>query len=390
MNIRPEYPDINHLLHELRGQALERLEFGAEHLVSVGCAGRWYFDWIEERFGKVAHHTGVEFYSPRPEDLPSNCSWIANTAGNMPEIFDASADVVISGQNLEHLWPDEVTGFFLESHRILKDGGKLIIDSPNRLVTRAIGWSHPEHTVEFSPDEAVELCTLAGLEVEKIEGIWLTIDPETKHPLPFEEMSRFGPWPQHKRTSAALGDPENSFIWWIVAAKTERKPDPEKLSKRMSEIFAAAWPERLARTKTLIGKDSSDGKWMSSQGATGVLLFGPYTPLKKGSYSATFLIRVAKIPEDTQRILCSCDVVGGDPLEVFHQREVAGADLLPDLENEISLPFVLDKTTFGIQFRMITQQPVEIYCAREVRLDAAATEDAASCANPEDRNLPTP
>ncbi len=44
----PPFPDINHLLHHVRGEAFKMAPKGAQHLVSVGCAGTWYFHWINE------------------------------------------------------------------------------------------------------------------------------------------------------------------------------------------------------------------------------------------------------------------------------------------------------------------------------------------------------
>ena len=59
-----QFPDINHLLHHLRGCNLAKLPRGINRLLSAGCAGTWYFEWIEKMYGSVEHHTGVEFYTP--------------------------------------------------------------------------------------------------------------------------------------------------------------------------------------------------------------------------------------------------------------------------------------------------------------------------------------
>lgn len=148
-------PDVNHLLHHLRGQALEGLPKRARQFVSVGCAGTWYFEWIAEKCAPL-RHTGIEFYSPKPDDLPESVEWIANTAGDMRALSDGSADVLFSGQNIEHLWPHDIAAFLLESHRVLETGGLLVVDSPNRRITSRLGWSHPEHTIELEPGEAEE------------------------------------------------------------------------------------------------------------------------------------------------------------------------------------------------------------------------------------------
>lgn len=363
-----DFPDVNHLLHELRGQAFSRLDFSAEHLVSVGCAGTWYFDWIEERFGSVAKHTGVEFYSPKPDDLPANCEWIANTAGSMPEIDDSCADAVFSGQNLEHLWPEEVTGFFLESNRILKPGGKLVVDSPNRNVTAKLNWSHPEHTVELTPEEAVELCELSGFDVEKVEGIWQCEDLASDQVLPFEKLYRFGPQSMKNRMANGTDRPEKSFIWWVVASKSSRAPQREALERRMTEIFSLAWPERCDRTLTSCGTKTANSTFVSN-GKPGVVMFGPYMPVRRGEYVSRTKIKILNLPatmttadkiEFSVRARAECDVLG--------EHSIALADREVGETIEVEIPFAVDDTTFGIQFRVDSNCEANIECDQHVDL----------------------
>ena len=73
--------DFTHMLHMLRTQELCRTDPPAGGvMVSVGCNGLEYFEWIESNLGHVATHVGLEFYLPRPKDLPANVQWIANTS----------------------------------------------------------------------------------------------------------------------------------------------------------------------------------------------------------------------------------------------------------------------------------------------------------------------
>ena len=363
-----DFPDVNHLLHELRGQAFSRLDFMAEHLVSVGCAGTWYFDWIEERFGAVSKHTGVEFYSPKPDDLPANCEWIANTAGSMPEIQDTCADAVFSGQNLEHLWPEEVTGFFLESNRILKTGGKLVVDSPNRNITTQLNWSHPEHTVELTPTEAVELCELSGFDVEKVEGIWQCEDLESGEILPFEKMLRFGSKSMKSRMANGTQNPEQSFIWWVVATKSDRAPQKEALERRMSEIFALAWPERCDRTLTSCGVKTAQSTFVSN-GKPGVVMFGPYMPVRGGDYVSTTKVKILGLPKDvTTADKIDFSVRAGTECDVLGEQSVALADKQAGENIEVEIPFSVPDTTFGIQFRVDSNCHANIECDCHVEL----------------------
>ena len=113
---------------------------------------------------------------PRPEELPGYVEWLeADIAalGGVGDVADSSIDLVYSGQNVEHLWPEQMLAFFTETNRILHDGGWLVVDSPNREVTAELSWSMAEHTIEFAPDEVGRLFELAGFELTTLKGVWL-------------------------------------------------------------------------------------------------------------------------------------------------------------------------------------------------------------------------
>ena len=172
---------------------------------------------------------------------------IANTASDMSDVPDASCDLVFSGQNLEHLWPEEVAGFVLEAARVLKPGGHLVMDSPNRHVTRLLNWSHSEHTIELTETEAQELARLAGFDVTVTRGIWLCRDSRSGEVLPFDPNAPHPGWSVPERLIAAHDRPEDSFIWWVEAVRSDRAPDAPAVRALMSDLFRQHWPERVQR-----------------------------------------------------------------------------------------------------------------------------------------------
>ena len=207
--------DFFHLVnHELRTVELERLPKGARRALSVGASGRWYFDWFERSVGPLDVHIGVEAFEPEPDDLPPYVRWIATTADRFDGVDDDDVDIVFAGQTSEHLWARELADFLLQSHRVLRSDGMLVLDSPNRLVTEHLQWSHGGHTVELSAGEIVELLTLAGFRTESVRGLW---------------RCRFGDGACSWRTRLSDGatlvrritdgpdDPDDCFVWWVVA-----------------------------------------------------------------------------------------------------------------------------------------------------------------------------
>ena len=338
--------DVNMMLHQSRGALLRGMPVGARRLLSAGCAGRWYFDWIEQTYGWVPEHLGIEYYSPEPAGLPANVRWIANTASDMSAVEAESCDLVFSGQNLEHLWPEEVSGFLLEAARVLRSGGHVVIDSPNRLVTAGLNWSHPEHTLELTAEEVATLLALSGFDVTKVRGIWLCRDPRTGEMLPFDPNVDAPGWSMVERLAVASGDPVHAFIWWVEARRADRPPDAFAVQETMARLFATHWPERVQRLLVPAGLPTqvdAEGTWVTCDpGYGGIAMFGPYMALRTGHYRVTWQVR----PSETA---CSpvavCDVVAGTEVRTLARQEVA-----PGTE-QVSLSFFLAETTFGLQFR---------------------------------------
>ncbi|MGH9135183.1 MAG: methyltransferase domain-containing protein, partial [Ilumatobacteraceae bacterium] len=160
------------VLHELRTVELERLPKGARRALSVGASGRWYFDWFERSVGQLDVHIGVEAFEAEPADLPSYVHWIPTSADRFDGVADEDVDLVFAGQTSEHLWARELADFLVQSHRVLRPDGRLVVDSPNRLVTEHLRWSHGGHTVELAAGEIRELLRLAGFRPESLRGLW--------------------------------------------------------------------------------------------------------------------------------------------------------------------------------------------------------------------------
>lgn len=355
--------DVNLLLHQSRGALLRTMPPGAQRLLSAGCAGSWYFAWIEHTYGRVREHLGIEFYSPEPDDLPDNVTWIANTASDMSGVADGSCDLVFSGENLEHLWPEEVSGFALEAARVLCPGGHLVIDSPNRLVTAPQNWSHPEHTIELTPDEACELVRLAGFDVASVQGIWLCRDPRTDEILPFDPNLPAPGWSVTERLLVARDQPDRAFIWWIEAVRSDRVPVADTVHEFMARLFREHWPERVQRLivpPTHGVTSSPEGDWIDvAAGHGGIAMFGPYMPLRAGRHRVTWQLQA---PGGSPEAVAVCEVMIGTGA-VLARHEVRPT------ESTVSLEFAVDETTFGFQFRCYSLAAGRFSILRKVRLD---------------------
>ena len=341
----PQYPepppqriDTNMMLHQSRGALLRQMPPGARRLVSAGCAGAWYFEWVAQCYGPVPEHVGIEFYMPRPDNLPPNVTWIENTASDMAGLASASADLMISGQNIEHLWADEVAGFLAEAARVVRPGGTLAIDSPNRAITEPLNWSHPEHTIELTPAEMRHIMALAGFDVTKCAGMWLCRDPRTGRMLPYDPNEPDTDWSQTERLVVARDHPEDCFMWWIEGVRNATTADRPAIDAYLASLYAHAWPERIRRTKVGVGVAAGD--WVDvAPGQGGCALYGPYMPLRAGSYVVTFTI------EADPGASAWCEVVAAGTV-LCSAEAVTG---------RVSLSFTLPALQFGMEFRCVSR-----------------------------------
>jgi SAM-dependent methyltransferase len=283
---------------------------------------------------------------PRPDTLPANVTWIINTASNMEAVDDASCDLVFSGQNLEHLWADEVSGFLVEAARVTKNGGHLVVDSPNRDVTRLLNWSHPEHTIELTVPEIRQLLQSAGFDVTKEVGLWLCRDPKTGRILPFDPNTPEHDWSQVERLVAAPAHPEHSFLWWLEGRRNDDAPDKPAIDALLSDIYSHAWPERTQRVIVPVNwkvESRADGDWIIvPRDEGGVVFFGPYMPLRAGQYIITFDI----MPEaGSHGTIGFCDVCHGPDGTALQRQEITADTRI--------ITFVVDVASllFGGQFR---------------------------------------
>jgi SAM-dependent methyltransferase len=94
--------------------------------------------------------------------------------GNLAELplADASVDVVVNFQVIEHLW--DQTQFVRECARVLRPSGLLMVSTPNR-ITFSPGRDtpiNPFHTRELNADELSRLLVDAGFTSVSMSGVF--------------------------------------------------------------------------------------------------------------------------------------------------------------------------------------------------------------------------
>ena len=282
--------DFNELIHSQRGKLIREMPKGAHVVLSAGCSGAWYFEWFEKNYGSIDKHIGLELYSTKPEGLPSNVEWIANSVDDMSDVASDTVDLLFSGQNVEHLDSATLVGFLKESNRVLCEGGYLVIDSPNRKITQANRYIQPEHTLELTDSEIIDLVIL-GFRFKSIKGIWNSSRKALgTYEKPVELLS-VNDLELDIRRNTARDDPSGSFIWWLIAEKIG--PVESSLEIKVEDIYLRDYPGYVrARFLNQIGRLKYAGGTESVLSVTkkesGYAIHGPYIPVFPGKYAVFF------------------------------------------------------------------------------------------------------
>jgi SAM-dependent methyltransferase len=366
----PDQPDFSVRLHELRSAELRRIPPGIRTVLHGGAAAAWYFRWFDENYSDVVErHIGVEAFAQPPADLPDNVKWLQRTLGEMSPVPDGSVDLVFGGQVVEHLWAEDLAGFLLESHRVLRQDGLIVLDSPNRIVTEAIEWLHPEHTAELSVDEITLLLEISGFELVELRGVLLGYDRVAHTFLELED----GRMPWTDRAELAADRPEDSFAWWAMARRMNTKPDEARLhtvAAEQAEAFRARRIQRLSSPLPIQRGTGHVPHVSSSADYAGILLHGPNFPLDAGRWRAFLTLRTEAGGAETTSALGRIEVTSG-----YGAIEHAGRDVLAnELDHlggwtTIELDFELKRMVMGIELRVVTYGalPIDVQMTVDIR-----------------------
>jgi len=119
---------------------------GAERVLDVGCGPRLYRNCCE-----AVEYVGLDLHG-RPE--------VIGSASALP-FRDGSFDAVVAMDVLEHV--EEIDAAASECHRVLREGGRLLLVTPNALGFGTFdSLADPTHRHHLTWRSATELLTRAG------------------------------------------------------------------------------------------------------------------------------------------------------------------------------------------------------------------------------------
>lgn len=149
----------------LAGRCVDR------EVLEAGCGEGYGADLLADVARKVA---ALDYDEATVAHVRARYPRVEITHGNLAELplADASVDVVVNFQVIEHLW--DQGQFVSECFRVLRPGGVFLVSTPNR-ITFSPGRDtplNPFHTRELNAAELTELLHDAGFTVESMLGVF--------------------------------------------------------------------------------------------------------------------------------------------------------------------------------------------------------------------------
>lgn len=135
-------------------------------VLEIGC-GEGY--GLAELAPKAEKYLAIDKYStPISEELKkeNNITFQEMDVPPLKGIVDNSIDFVVTFQVIEHINNDEL--FVSEIYRVLKPGGKLILTTPNKLMSLT---RNPWHYREYTPTEMLEILQTSFNNID-IKGVF--------------------------------------------------------------------------------------------------------------------------------------------------------------------------------------------------------------------------
>lgn len=100
--------------------------------------------------------------------------YVYTSMADLSYFEEGTFDLIWSGQSIEHISREDAEKVFSQAYKLLKPGGKLALDTPNRAATKLqcpTGYIHPEHKIEYYYKDLCQLLEKYNFKIIDTKGL---------------------------------------------------------------------------------------------------------------------------------------------------------------------------------------------------------------------------
>lgn len=225
------WAEINQKLHQARLELVQTVLPSAKIVLDIGGYSSYDpkgallgfgYPYLPDKISIVDLHPN-EMMFPGPiwsKQMNSGHCCIEYFYRSMVDLtcFEATSfDLIWSGESIEHVTVEDAESIISQAYKLLKPGGKLALDTPNRLATQLISpgaYTHPEHKIEYDYETLCKLLKKHNFNIIESKGI-IDLSQSIKD----NKCSNF--YNEFMQSSNLNDNPETSYCFYICCVKPD-------------------------------------------------------------------------------------------------------------------------------------------------------------------------
>lgn len=230
--VNPSWQQIHHKLHSARVEMVTTLLPPANTILDIGGYSSndprgallsFGYSYPVEKLYIVdlppdqMMFPGSSEWPQKVKDQNCEIEYVYTSMADLSCFAPGSFDLIWSGESIEHITREEAEKVFSQAYKLLKPGGKLALDTPNRQATKLPcpdAYIHPEHKLEYYYQDLCQLLEKHNFTIVQTKGL---ID--LSESIATSSMENF--YNEFLSSTNLNDNPDKSYCFYLCCMRTE-------------------------------------------------------------------------------------------------------------------------------------------------------------------------